>query len=153
MNQAYTQVHTISPTVDTSIYADGDNIGGQEYEMPYVVNTGDGGTIHTITVQDYDSQTPDLAIVFFNAEPSNTTFTDNGALTIADADLAAYVGHVTIASTDYLSFVNNSVGVKANVGLAYDAPNESLWVVLVSKGTPTFTNANYLKIRIAVRLD
>lgn len=149
----HTTQRTVSPTVSTSAYADGDNIGGTEYQLQSVVNNDQGGFVWTITVLDYAKQTPAFTLVFFSAEPSNTTFTDNAALDIHDSDMPYYIGHVSIEAADYASFSDNAAATKTDVGIGYVALSDNLWVVLVADGAATFAAATDLVINIIFRMD
>jgi len=149
----HTTERTISPTVDTSAYADGDNIGGTEYQITDIVNNDQGGFIWTITVQDYAKQTPEFTLLFFSKEPENTTFTDNAALDIHDSDLPYFVGHISITSSEYASLSDNAVATKTDVGIGYVALDDDLWVVLVADGAATFTAGTDLVINIIFRMD
>ena len=153
MLHGHTKVFEVTPTVDTSAYADGDNIGGASYELPSVNNEGQGGVIWTINVFDYAKQTPAITILFFDQEPTNTTFTDNAVLAVDDADLPHLVGHVAIASTDYASLSDNAVATKTNIGLSYVALEDSLWAVIQSNGAPTFVADSDLDVQITIWMD
>lgn len=150
---AYTQRREVAPTVDTSAYASGDFIGTTEVELENVVNEGNGIVLQTITVIDLDGQDSALTLMFFNAEPENTTFTNNGALTIHDSDSDYYVGHVDIAAADYNTLTGSSFATVRNIGLSMDCPNDSLWVVPISKGTGTWTGAAQLKFHLVYWQD
>ena len=150
---AFTIRRTISPTVDTSAYADGDNIGGTEYQLSDVVNYTNGGFAWCVVVRDYAEQTPGFTMLFFSAEPSNTTLTDNSALTIADADLANCIGFISVESADYYALTGNSIAFKSDVGVAYVADADDLWVVLVADGAFTFGASTDLDIDIFFRMD
>jgi hypothetical protein len=98
-----------TPTVSTSpAYTSGDSVGGKISLASAVRLAGTGGTITSVTITDKGKQSAATDVVFFNADPSNTTFTDNGALTVHDTDLLTIIGVVPI--TSWAAFVDNSVG-------------------------------------------
>lgn len=155
---AYTHTYILDPQVDTSAYAAGDCITATEYELTSALNEGAGGVIQTITVIDLDSQDAELELIFFGAEPSNTTFTDNAALDVHDTDLDEALGSVVIEATDYKDYADNSLGTKNNLGFCYRIPtstqgNNSLYVALVARSAATWTNAGNLRLKITVWFD
>lgn len=102
------QVRTAAITGDTAAYASGDLVGAKlSLTDPNSVAPITRGTITGIMIQDLAAQAGDLEVVFFNADPSGTTFTNNAALDIADADLAKVIGSYPV-KTDY-AFADNSI--------------------------------------------
>ena len=131
--------------VNTDAYAAGDLVGTKltlanaypvESKEPY---------LHSITVQDLDSQAAELDFVFFDADPSGTTFTNNSALDIADADLPKIIGFATLTASDYCAFADNSVGTVGNLGIACKPAVNTLYCAIVARGTPTYS-ANGLSV-------
>lgn len=98
----------LSLTVDTNIYASGDNIGGlQTIDLSAFKNTKGAVILDHILVTDLAIQSANLDIVLFGSNPSATTFTNNVAQDIADADITKIIGvvpvtthHVFAATTD-----------------------------------------------------
>jgi hypothetical protein len=101
----------------------------------------------SVTVQDLTAQNAEIDIVFFDANPAATTFTDNAALDIADADLPKIIGFATIDATQYCAFADSSVGTSSPLGgIPFNAASgQSLYACLVARGTPTY-GANELGI-------
>lgn len=131
--------------VNTDAYAAGDLVGAKltlaeaypiEAKEPY---------LHSITVQDLDKQNVELDFVFFDSDPSGTTFTNNSALDVADADLPKILGFATITASDYCDFADSSVGSIGNIGLACKPTVNTLYCAIVSRGTPTYS-ANGLSV-------
>ena len=154
---AYSTVLTATPAVDTSAYSDGDLIGTAEIALPLAVRA-DGlkeasGIIQAVIVTDLADQGADLDVYFFDKELTNTTFSDNDAWDVSDVDLLTLIGVANI--TDWRSLSDNSNGQLFNIGLPFVLPSDSttLYVVLVSRGTPTFVTTSDLTIRIAILQD
>lgn len=131
--------------VNTDAYAPGDLVGSKltlsnaypvESKEPY---------LHSITVQDLTKQNAELDFVFFDADPAATTFTNNAALDIADADLPKIIGFATITASDYCNFADSSVGSVGNIGIACKPADNTLYCAIVSRGTPTYA-ANELSV-------
>lgn len=149
-----TSLQVSTPTISTSAYASGDAIGGLQ-SIGAVDGRTDSksGIIQSITIADKAKQSAVIDIVFFNANPSATTVTDNGALTVADADLLKVVGYAQV--TSYASFADNSVGCASNVALPYNVNNNQgkLYFIAVSRGTPTYAATTDIQISIGLLQD
>ena len=137
-------------TVDTNAYASGDLIGAKlSLTVPYW-QAGDttGFLIKSVSLKDLSKQNAAIDVVFFHANPSGTTFTDNAALDIADADLANVAGFAQV--TTYASFNDNSYGQASNLALPVIMPaGATLYACLVSRGTPTYA-ASDLSLRVGI---
>jgi len=112
------------------------------------------GILHSVVVQDLSAQSGAIDLVVFDSNPTATTFTDNSALDIADADLPKVIGIVSIVSTDYASFADSSVAVLTNAGLPVKslATTPNLWICPVSRDTKTYV-ANELSLAIGFLQD
>ena len=137
-------------TVSTSAYADGDCIGTggvQTVEAPRVTKPSDK-VVHAVHIADKAAQNAALTIVFFKANPGATTFTDNAALDIADADLFEICGEVAVTADDYVSFATNSCASVTAIGLPVDIDAEIVYFAIRCDGTPTYASASDLQVTI-----
>lgn len=145
---------TSAPTISTSAYAAGDNIGGLISLASAVRVSGGSGVINTVVVADKALQNSALDVVFFAANPTNTTFTDNAALTVHDTDLLTIVGHISVAASDYTSFADNSVATSKNNGLAFKLTSgTTLYAAIVCRGTPTYAATSDIKLIVKIFQD
>jgi len=130
---------TIAATATT--YASADCIG-TKFEIANL-NRGVAGMapiLTAVTVTDLDDQQGALDVILFDSDPSATTFTDDAALDIADADLTKIIGMVKVTSSDYSTFNDNAVGQVHSIGLAIDlAGGSSAYGVVVSRDAKTYT--------------
>lgn len=130
---------TVGATATT--YADGDLIGTKITLTDACLEVGSEATLVSVTVGDLDKQNQPCDVVIFNSDPSST-FTDDAALTIADADIPKICGSASVIATDYIDFVDNSVGTKTNIGLVCEAVGtDDLYACIVSRGTGTYTES------------
>lgn len=141
------------PTVDTNAYAAGDLIGAAALDFGNPLGSERkelAGLIQSVTIIDLAAQAADIDVVFFDENPSNTTFNDNAAFDPADADLDNVVGVASI--TDWKSFNDNAVGQVHNLAIPFvlDGIYDKLYGALVSRGTPTFVAATDVTIRVGV---
>jgi hypothetical protein len=147
-------VVTASPACDTAAYAAGDLIGGKLTLSSVVPITAGSGIIHSVVLADQANQKSKIDVVFFNSDPSGTTFTDQAALDVADADLLKIVGVITIETFYYIAFADNAVATKTSSGLVFKlATGTTLYACLVSRGTPTFAAATDLQLSVKILQD
>jgi hypothetical protein len=112
------------------------------------------GTIQSIALSDKGKQSIAADLILFDADPSSSTFTDNAAATIADADLSKIIGVVTLVAGDYAAFFDSSVATKRALDIGFKlASGSSLYAVLVTRGTPTYVSVSDLALRIAIQQD
>jgi hypothetical protein len=148
---------TVTPTLVAAAYATGETLGTDN--PCKLVNAvrfkGGSGIIQSITLADKAKQSVGIDLVFFKADPSATTFTDNSALTVADADLLNIVGVVSLTAADYYAFADNSVAFKGGLGIAFNAgsADSALWVAFVSRGAYTAAAVADLQATIAIMQD
>ena len=144
-----------TPSISTDAYAAGDLIGSAAIEL-VAATDGDavnaekhGGMVQSVVITDLAAQSASLDVVFFDANPSSTTFTDNAAFDPADADIVNIVGVASV--TDWKAFNDNDVGQALNLAMPFvlDSGN-TLYAVLVSRGTPTYGAATDLTLRVGV---
>lgn len=143
-----------TPSISTSAYADGDLIGTKlTFTAALRSSGGASGALQSATLTDLAAQNAAIDLILFNADPTSTTFTDNAAFDIADADLSKVVARVAFTASDYFSFADNSVAQVDSLGLGLSGPSRDLYGALVSRGTPTYATASDLTVRIAVWSD
>src|SRR3989304_3194516 len=107
MKISYRSVHLVEVSgatvaVNTTAYADNDLVGTL-LTLPNATPVGHGGILQALTLHDLTAQNAALEVYVFKSNPSATTFTNNSALDIADADLPKIVAAFSVAATDYFS--------------------------------------------------
>lgn len=145
------EIISVVPTISTGIYTAGDNMGGKLTLTSLLGGTGKG-VIRQIVMTDLSKQNSIISIAFFSTDPTATTFTDNGQLTVNDADAANLIGHVAFAATDYLGFVDNSVATKTGLSIPLEGSSSTVYASLVCGGTPTYAGTADLKLKIYVEV-
>lgn len=140
----------VTPTVDTSAYASGDDIGGKLTFTNAVCSTASSFKVQGVVVSDKSSNAVAYDLVLFSANPASTTFTDQAALDIADGDLAKVLPIVNIASTDQFTFADNSVSSLSSLasGGFVTATGGTLYGALVSRGTPTYASSSDVTVTL-----
>lgn len=153
-----TECVSATPTVDTSAYVTGDLIGGKLTFSGALRSSTSAGYIASVMVYDKSVQAHDLDLVIFSEDPSATTFTDQAAFDIADADLSKIGSVVSLVSANRMAFADNGVkfstvshpikGVPVSGALT-----TTLYGALISRGTPTFATASDITVKICVSQD
>ena len=153
----FTKVFSATPTVDASNnYATGDNMGG----LITLTNVGrlhrlidSRGIIQSVVITDLSGQNLDIDVIFFDTNPTNSTFTDNVAQTIVDADLLTIIGVANV--TTWAAFVANGVGVAVNLGITFDlgVANGELYCALVARGAHNLESTSDLTLRVGILQD
>jgi len=142
--------------VTATTYASANTLGSGNPISSELVRSSTGSCIlQSVTIQDLSNQSGAIDLLFFDANPSATTFTNNVALDIADADITKLIGTVSIVSSDYKAFSDNAVATKTNIGLTLKAAGStatSIYVAAVSRDTKTYA-ANELSIALGVLQD
>lgn len=140
--------------VDGAAYSANDVLGDKAPISIEAVRSFSGtGIIHSVTLQDLSKQDAETDIIFFDALPTGTTFTDNAAIDVADEDLPKVIGTVNIAASDYCDFADSSVATVKGINLPIkSSDNSKIYVCLVTRGTPTYV-ADELSITIGILQD
>lgn len=141
--------------VSGAAYASGDVLGDQcPIKVELVRGKYGTGIIQSVITQDLSNQSGAYDIVVFDSNPTATTFTDNSALDINDADLPKVLGVINVAAAEYDAFADSVVATTLNQQLAIKAATDSpnLWIALVSRDTKTYV-ADELSIAIGVLQD
>jgi len=148
---------TLDPTVDTAVYAAGDLLC-EKLTLEGVAALGGGhGVIESITVVDLAQQMSALKFVFFDSDPSGTTFTENAAFDPVDADLDKCIGIAYMGVSNYDDFNDNSFGIAVgsdcNLPIPFKAANDDLYlaVVIGDSSTPDYVAAGDIRIRVNIR--
>ncbi len=148
-----TKTISVTPTIDTNIYASGDALGGLQ-TLTGAGRIGIGtGIIHSVLIADLDSEAADIDLWIFSSNPSGSTITNNVAQTIVDADLVKVVCVIQV-TTDSAAVTNGvSFAAGNNCVFQADAATGTLYVVPIVRGTPTYTSASDLTFRYSILQD
>lgn len=140
-------------TCQAAAYASGDVVGGLLEIRVSGPMQGVGALLAAVILTDLAKQSIAIDLILFGENPSGSTFTENGAITIADADLPKYIG--TVHVTDYTAFADNSAATAtpntpgSNLPISVVLPpSGSLYGVLVVRGAPTYASTSDLKLRL-----
>ena len=141
--------------VSGAAYSAGDVIGDTSPIAVELVRGSNGTAIlQSVISHDLSAQNAAFDIVFFDSNPTATTFTDNSAIDIADADLPKVIGVVNVVAGDYDASADSSVATTLNqqIVLQNASDTNKVWIALISRGTPTYV-ADCLSVSFGVLQD
>jgi hypothetical protein len=127
-------IFKVSPTVTASAspdYADADNIGGKLALPGIARRCPKGGFIVGCRIVSAVASTITFHVVFYAGDPSGTTFTDNGAFTVAAADQSKIIGRAVLDSVTDLG--GCSIHSHPNLNLPFDGGRE-IYASITAKG-------------------
>jgi hypothetical protein len=151
------RVVSFTPTISTSIYASGDQLGSL-VEIPNFVDEPSGfAKIVSLSICDKAAQSSILQVLFFKDRPTIVS-ADNAALNISDADMADMcVGHVSVVAADYFALSASSMGCVRNINLVVNSRKgqnnlngTSLWAIVRCGGTPTYASTTDLVFTVGL---
>lgn len=153
-----TKFVSASPTADTNAYATGELIGGKLTFSPAVRSQTGTGYVVSVKVVDLSAQAADLELVIFSENPAATTFTDQAAFDIADADVSKVVAVVALGSASRFAYADNGVKYVGSLLIPVQARSgdtftKTLYGALLSRGTPTFAGASDLTVTLGISQD
>lgn len=136
-------------TVDTSANASGDNIGGKLTLNEVLAPGRPFGMVRGVTIVSDTVSSIVFDVFLYSDDPSGTTFTTNGAQSIASGDQPKLIG---VASCSEV-FADGACSVHQAVGLAipFVSPTGRLWASIVGRGNITFGATTDVSIRIHIQ--
>jgi hypothetical protein len=150
-----------TPTIDTSAYSVGDQLGGVMTFSTVADDTVKSGAILSIAIIDKIGQNSAIDIIFFNKNPTITSV-DNAALDISDAEMAdKAIAVARIDTSEYVSLNTNSISTIYQVGILLQPKKHHLdnhdgknfYAIMRCNGTPTYTSTTDLTVKIGILLD
>lgn len=147
-----TTVVEAAPTCDTNAYTAGDLIGGKLTLSNATAYTVYSGIISNVVIEDKDAESTDIDVVFFDTDPSTTTFTDNAAFDPSDTDLLNIICVVSV-TTD-VTFNDNGLSYALNQNCPFRTPgSNTIYAALVAREAVTYTSSSDLLLRVGILQD
>jgi len=143
---------TSTLTVTATAYEALDLVGGKNTLSGAVRASAGSGVIQSVVIADQAAQAGSYDVVYWSADPSGTTFTDEAALDIADADLLKIICVIPVTTT--ATFNDNGVSASNNAGCAFEVPSgTSIYMAVVARSTPTFAANTDVQVRTTILQD
>lgn len=153
LNRRRLKLQVVTPTVDTSAYGTGDVISTVQELTNAVAEAGGIAELRSLVVSDESNQKSAIDLVFFDENPVNSIGADNAAYALNDADAPKVVGRITVAAADYVSSSTTSAeATLKNIGLLLKAKaaSKSVWMAIISRGSPTYGAAGDLIVKLGL---
>jgi hypothetical protein len=144
---------TVTPTVTaTNSYGANYVVGGLLTFANMFTSTG-SGVIQSAWVTCKKIETSGFTLFIFNANPSNTTWTDASVAAINAADVGKVVAAIPLSSSNALG--TDTTAYAYGLGLAVNVAATSLYAVLLSNATLTnqFASTSDVTVSISVLAD
>jgi hypothetical protein len=142
----------LTPTIDTNVYAANDLVGPRlEFDLSAFADV-DELYLNHVLLMDKADQAGGYTLVLFEEDPTNTTFTDNGALDINDGDADKIIGVIALTvQTDvgglrvnYQTITNT---MRFPIPIRNAGASKLYGCLMLTSGTPTFA-ANSLVVKL-----
>lgn len=145
------QVVSVTPTIDTAIYATGDAVGGKQTLTSAARVSGGVVVLDSLTMVDKGNQKAACDILFFDADPTAATITNNAPF-VYSTDISKLIGSVHIATSDWVTIDSIAHAIIKNIGLTLKASGSAnLFAAVVGTGTPTYTSTGDLIFKYGFR--
>lgn len=156
-----TKVVSVTPTISTSAYTSGDQIGGI-MDLSDCIRQDSNGTFGVselvgVTILDKDKQSVAMDIWLFNVSPTVTS-TDNAAFAMTAANLVLQcVGYVSVGVA-YSAAAAVSVSSTVNLNKVVQVSNtvaspSHLFAIVVVRAAPTYTTTTSLQFKFEFFMD
>ena len=134
-----TELISVTLSLDTSAYANGDLLADAQAVTGAARASGKGGELVSVVVVDEDDQ--GAAFDIYLTQVSTSWGTENSAPTVTDAVARSIQAVIPIGTGDYKDLGGVKVAQIKNIGAVYETSGGAdLYVAVVNgSGTPTYT--------------
>jgi len=152
--------YSAEPAIDASPdYSSGDLVG-DKIEFPGIgrasdqlaANQNTGGIIISCRVTDLADTGVQLDVMFFNADPSGTTFTDNAAFDVDDADWDKEIDTIELTRANSKND-NGMIAMGSNVvapAFVVAAAGTSIWGAIIARGTANYASTADVNLKVGI---
>lgn len=144
---------TNAPTVTAGAYTTGQVVGGKiSIANAARLNSG-SGLIEQVCITVKTALTQPFDVIFFDTDPSNSTFTDNAALAVNVADLPFICG--VAHCTDLVSLGTPQLLQASGLAIPYklSAAATTLYAVIVIRGSQSFASTSAIQMSTGLIRD
>ena len=134
----------------SSAYVANNSVGGL-IRFNNITGPQHSGVIQNVTVTSLSTQTTAYKLYVFSDNPSSTTIADKATPALNAADVFKLIDVITLGAAD--SVIGRTINVTNNIGRAFVTPTQTLYGVLVTTGTPTYTSTSDITITLTVLQD
>lgn len=144
-------VHLVAaPAVTAGAYTNGQVVGGLISLSGAARANAGSGLIETVNVNVKTALTAPFDVLFFDTNPTNSTFTDNAALAVNTADLPFLCG--VAHCSDLISMGTPQLLQAANIAMPFklSASATILYAVIVLRGAQTFASTSAIGLSVSI---
>ena len=142
----------VTPTISTSAYTLGYIVGGVITFSSALLAAGTG-ILQSILIRCKSVQTSGFKLYLFKSNPTNSTWTDRTAPAISNSDLPALIGVYPLSSPDTGLNGTATIWESDGIGKALVIGATTMYGILVTTGTPTFSSTSDLTIALGILQD
>ena len=140
-------------TLSLTGYADGDCIGTKLTFTNAARAAGGSGIVNSAMLYDLNNQGVGIELALFDTDPSGTTFTDNAALDIVDADMPKLMGFIAVDT--FSAFSDTQLGIPTpgdTISLPFKCASTTrdIYGVMVGTAAATYTATADLGVRLGI---
>ena len=150
INNFKTKIIRVTPTVSTSAYTAG-NVLFATTAIPISGTASNSrGTILSVGIVDRvrtASQTITLTFLRSNVALGSL----NAAVSMTTTDALEVVGQVSVTTS--VDLVNSRYGEAQSLAIPFEVPSGNLYVAATTSGTPTFSAADAVRLRIGMQVE
>ena len=146
-----TKIIRFTPVVDTSAYASGDVLfNTTAVTVSNSANVAARGTVLTASIVDRDDESSQTITLYFLR--SNVSLgTINAAPSITDDGASEIIGTCTVTTGTDLG--GCKFGETQGLVIPFELTGPTIWVAATTGGTPTFTSASDIRVRLSIQLE
>ncbi len=152
---AITYTSTQIPTTSTSSYTAGDCVGSKMTFPNFSRLNGGTGLLQMASVNCKTVQSFNADLVVFHADPTNSTFTDNAAVSVHANDFDKVSAVIPFASASWTNLGTVSFAEATALAMPYQANTgaNTLYAVLVTRSAMTLGSTSDIKVSLKGILD
>lgn len=134
----------------SSAYVANNSVGGL-IRFRNITGPQQSGIVQNVTVLSQSVQTSGYKLYLFNDAPGSTTVTDKTTPSLNAVDLPKLLNVITLVSAD--STIGKTIHVTNGIGVGFITTTQTLYGVLVTTGTPTYTSTTDISVTLTVLQD
>jgi hypothetical protein len=136
----------------TPDYSANDLMGDKLTISPVARYGINSGRIQQVVISDKEALSVNKTVWFFSSDPTNITFTDNGAFSIVDTDIEKVLCAIPI--TTHQVATASSIGYATNQGCAFSLSNtQTLYAAIEAEAIANMATADDLHLEVTIERD
>lgn len=142
---------TANPVVSATTYTSGDAMG-PDFALANAVGStkfGGGGLIEHVRVADQEANALPIDVLFFNAEPADSTFDDDDAAVVHANDTEKLIDVVEL-TTWYTQTQSWARARNLAIPFVLSPGSSSLWCALIARGAHVLATTTDIHLQVAV---